>query len=105
MCFSCQPPSALLSARKLGGSKSAKAPSRFHADSEPPSAPVLAEEWSASSNARTWTFKIRKGVQFHNGKTLTPDDVVANIERHSDESALAPRQTKLPSDVEKSVSP
>lgn len=49
--------------------------------------PVLAEEWSASSDAKTWTFKIRKGVQFHNGKTLTPDDVVATITRHSDASA------------------
>jgi len=49
--------------------------------------PVLAEGWNASSDARTWTFKIRKGVQFHDGRTLTPDDVVATIERHSDESA------------------
>lgn len=49
--------------------------------------PVLAEEWTASADAKTWTFKIRKNVQFHDGKTLTPDDVVATIERHSDESA------------------
>ncbi len=49
--------------------------------------PVLAEGWSASPDAKTWTFKIRKGVQFHNGKTLTPEDVVATLERHSDASA------------------
>ena len=47
--------------------------------------PVLAEEWHASADAKTWTFKIRKGVQFHDGKTLTPDDVVATIQRHADE--------------------
>ncbi|MDW5316773.1 ABC transporter substrate-binding protein [Rhizobium sp. PL01] len=46
--------------------------------------PVLAEEWSASSDAKTWTFKIRKGVQFHDGRTLKPDDVVATIQRHTD---------------------
>ncbi|MGR6466475.1 ABC transporter substrate-binding protein [Rhizobium sp. PAMB 3182] len=49
--------------------------------------PVLAEEWSASPDAKTWTFKIRKGVQFHDGSTLTPADVVATIERHSDKAA------------------
>ena len=45
----------------------------------------LAEEYSSSADAKTWTFKIRKGVEFHNGKTLTPDDVVATLERHSGE--------------------
>jgi peptide/nickel transport system substrate-binding protein len=46
--------------------------------------PALAEEWSASDDAMVWTFKIRKGVQFHNGKEMTPADVVATIERHAD---------------------
>jgi peptide/nickel transport system substrate-binding protein len=45
--------------------------------------PALAEEWSAGDGAAKWTFKIRKGVQFHNGKEMTPADVVATIERHS----------------------
>ncbi len=44
----------------------------------------LAEEVGASDDAKVWTFKIRKGVLFHNGKDLTPDDVVATMERHSD---------------------
>ena len=45
--------------------------------------PLLATEWDSSRDAKVWTFKIRKGVQFHNGKTMTPDDVVATLERHS----------------------
>jgi len=45
--------------------------------------PRLATEWSSSPDAKVWTFKIRKGVRFHNGKELTPDDVVATMERHS----------------------
>jgi len=47
----------------------------------------LAESVEASADAKTWTFKIREGVEFHNGKTLTPDDVVATLERHSDENS------------------
>ena len=49
--------------------------------------PALAEEWGASDDAKVWTFKIRKGVQFHNGKEMSPADVVATMERHSDENS------------------
>lgn len=44
---------------------------------------LVAEEVKPSADAKTWTIKIRKGVEFHNGKTLTPDDVIATVERHA----------------------
>lgn len=44
--------------------------------------PELAESWEASKDAATWTFKLRDGVEFHNGKTLVADDVVASINHH-----------------------
>lgn len=44
--------------------------------------PELAESWEGSGDARRWVFKIRQGVQFHNGKTLTPADVVYSLNRH-----------------------
>jgi len=47
----------------------------------------LAESMEASPDAKTWTFKIREGIEFHNGKTMTPDDVIATLERHSDENS------------------
>ena len=47
--------------------------------------PELAESWEASDDASQWTFKLRKGVEFHNGKTLTADDVVASINHHRGE--------------------
>ena len=45
-------------------------------------APELAESWEASPDAAQWAFRIRKGVTFHNGKTVTPEDVVASINHH-----------------------
>ncbi len=38
--------------------------------------PVLAESWAPNAAADVWTFKIRQGVKFHDGKPLTADDVV-----------------------------
>ena len=43
--------------------------------------PALAEEFS-SNDAKVWVFKLRKGVTFHDGKPLTPADVVFSIMRH-----------------------
>ncbi|MFT4783787.1 MAG: peptide/nickel transport system substrate-binding protein [Paracoccaceae bacterium] len=47
----------------------------------------LAEEVTASADASVWTFKIRKGVTFHDGKPLTPQDVARTMERHAGEES------------------
>src|SRR6185437_2411714 len=44
--------------------------------------PSLAESWEAKPGAREWVFKLRKGVSFHNGKTLTPADVIYSLNHH-----------------------
>ncbi|HAJ20440.1 MAG TPA: peptide ABC transporter substrate-binding protein [Rhodospirillaceae bacterium] len=49
----------------------------------------LAESWEATPDAAQWTFKIRKGVEFHNGKTLDATDVVDSINHHRGESDSA----------------
>ncbi|GAG15402.1 unnamed protein product, partial [marine sediment metagenome] len=49
--------------------------------------PWLAESWEASADAKTWAFKIRSGVTFSNGKTVTAEDAAASLKRHSDENS------------------
>ena len=49
--------------------------------------PELAEEWSPNSDATEYTFKIRKGVEFHDGSPLTADDVVWSMNRHLGEDS------------------
>lgn len=44
--------------------------------------PELAESWKISDDGLTYTFKIRSGVRFHNGKELTSADVKASYERY-----------------------
>ncbi len=45
--------------------------------------PALAESFN-TKDAKTWVFALRKGVTFHDGKPLTPADVVFSISRHKD---------------------
>jgi peptide/nickel transport system substrate-binding protein len=46
--------------------------------------PGLAESWEAKPGAADWTFKLRRGVAFHNGKTLEAKDVVYSLNHHRD---------------------
>jgi peptide/nickel transport system substrate-binding protein len=46
--------------------------------------PVLATSWKPNTDGSVWTFTLRKGVKFHNGKTMTADDVIATIDRLAD---------------------
>jgi len=49
--------------------------------------PELAESWGSTPDAKVWTFKLRKGVEFHNGKTMTAEDVVFSINHHLGEKS------------------
>ncbi|MBS0123752.1 ABC transporter substrate-binding protein [Thetidibacter halocola] len=47
----------------------------------------LATDWEASSDAKTWTFNLRQGVTFHNGKPFGADDVLESLQMHVAEGA------------------
>lgn len=44
--------------------------------------PELAESWESTPDAAKWTFKLRKGVEFHNGKTMDAEDVIFSFNHH-----------------------
>jgi peptide/nickel transport system substrate-binding protein len=46
--------------------------------------PMLAERWSPNQDGSVWTFTIRTGIRFHDGRTLTAADVAATMNRLAD---------------------
>ena len=46
--------------------------------------PQLATSWKPNADGSVWTFALRSGVKFHDGRTMTADDVVASIDRLAD---------------------
>jgi signal transduction histidine kinase len=50
--------------------------------------PANAEFWEASRDGRTWTFTLRRGVKFHNGREVTAQDVVYSLTRLLDPKTL-----------------
>lgn len=49
----------------------------------------LAEAWEPSADAKTWRFRLRSGIQFHNGKSLTNEDVIASINHHRGDASTS----------------
>ena len=55
----------------------------------------LAESWEPSPDAKVWTFELRKGVEFHNGKSFDAQDVLYSINHHRGEDTKSPEKANL----------
>ncbi len=53
--------------------------------------PALAQSWSASTDGLVWTFTLRRGVKFHNGREVIAGDVVYSLSRLLDPTVGARR--------------
>lgn len=54
-------------------------------DSQPQ--PSLAESWEPSADAKSWHFKLRKGIEFSNGRPITQDDIIFSLNLHRGEKS------------------
>ena len=63
--------------------------------------PMIASKVDSSADARTYTFTLRRGIKFHNGKELTSADVLASFERYR---KVSPNASAL-ADVESMEAP
>src|ERR1700759_624004 len=43
--------------------------------------PPMGETWGTAADGKTWTFKLRSGLKFHDGEPVLAKDVVASIKR------------------------
>jgi peptide/nickel transport system substrate-binding protein len=59
-----------------------------HADDLTPQ-PELATSFEPNADATEWTFKLRKGVEWHDGSKFTADDVVYSMNRHLTEDSTS----------------
>ncbi len=50
--------------------------------------PQMVESWTVSPDNRLWTFKLRKGLEFHDGKPVTSEDVTASLARWGKRDAM-----------------
>jgi peptide/nickel transport system substrate-binding protein len=50
--------------------------------------PQMVESWTVSDDNRLWTFKLRKGLEFHDGKPVTGEDVIASLQRWGKRDAM-----------------
>jgi len=65
---------------------------KFNADMQP--VPDLAESFKVAENGGL-EFKLRQGVKFHDGSTMTSDDVKFSFERLLDDKAPSPNKSKV----------
>src|SRR3989304_791752 len=59
----------------------------------PPLAPGLAESWAVSADKLTWTFKLRKGVRFHDGTPFNAQAVKQSLDRLLNPAPGPPRRS------------
>ncbi|MDP1648449.1 MAG: ABC transporter substrate-binding protein [Rubrivivax sp.] len=60
----------------------------FGTDEKAQIKPQMVESWTVSQDSRLWTFKLRKGLAFHDGKPVTGEDVIASLQRWGKRDAM-----------------
>ena len=59
--------------------------------------PDMADSWSATADAATWTFELNKNATFHDGRKFTAKDAVASLNHHRGETTTSAAKALLSS--------
>jgi peptide/nickel transport system substrate-binding protein len=57
--------------------------------------PALSDRWTVSADGLVYTFHLRSGAVFHNGRKVTPQDIIANLARVRDPRTGSPFASRL----------
>ena len=60
----------------------------FGTDEKAKIKPQMVESWTEPGDHRLWTFKLRNGLEFHDGKPVTGEDVIASLQRWGKRDAM-----------------
>jgi peptide/nickel transport system substrate-binding protein len=60
----------------------------FGTDANSKIQPQMVEKWTVSPDNRLWTFTLRSGLAFHDGKPVTGEDVIASLSRWGKRDAM-----------------
>ena len=71
-------------------------------ESDGSNGPDVASEWSATPDAKEWTFKLNDRATFHSGAKVTANDVIASMNHHRGDASTSAAKALL-ADVEEMV--
>ena len=60
----------------------------FSEDAQGQIKPQMVDTYETSRDGKTWSFKLRAGLEFHDGKPVTSEDVVASLKRWASRDAM-----------------
>src|SRR5215469_6084216 len=66
--------------------------------------PELAENWDYTPDLKSWTFHLRHGVKFHNGRDMTAEDVIVTFKHILDPATGSPTRSNYDM-IEKMTAP
>ncbi|MGB1751162.1 MAG: ABC transporter substrate-binding protein, partial [Paracoccaceae bacterium] len=64
--------------------------------------PQMVDTWSTSEDGLTWTFVLRDGLKFHDGASVTGEDVVASLQRWGKRDGMGQQLFKVITSLEAS---
>jgi peptide/nickel transport system substrate-binding protein len=71
----------------------------FGTDAKGKVQPQMVDKWEASKDRKTWTFTLRDGLEFHDGKPVTSEDVIASLPRGGKRDSMGEMMLSWPASM------